>query len=244
MLAQKATQFKGVSMEHEKLALIIDGFTLTFVLDEEAGKKDEKAGLPRLSDLLVEIAQKCLAVICCRMSPKQKARVVALVKKSRSPGPITLSIGDGANDVPMIQTAHVGVGISGEEGLQAVRAADFAIAQFKFLVPLLLVHGRWDYKRIAKLVLYSFYKNMTFCLTLLWFSIFNGWSGQTLFDSWYISLYNVLFTGVPIIGLAIFDKDTSRDMVLKYPKLYMDGQKSAEVRAPSFLLNSWLTHIL
>jgi len=71
-----------------------------------------------------------------------------------------------------------GVGISGEEGLQAVRAADFAIAQFRFLERLLLVHGRLDYKRIAKLVLYSFYKNMTFSLTLFWFAMYAGWSGQ------------------------------------------------------------------
>jgi len=73
---------------------------------------------------------------------------------------------------------HTGVGISGEEGLQAVRAADFGIAQFRYLVRLLLVHGRWDYKRVAKLVLYSFYKNMTFSLTLLWFNIFAAFSGQ------------------------------------------------------------------
>ena len=78
------------------------------------------------------------------------------------PGVRTLSIGDGANDVAMIQEAHVGVGIRGEEGLQAVNASDFAIAQFRFLSVLLLKHGRFNYVRMCRVVRYMFYKNVRY----------------------------------------------------------------------------------
>ena len=119
----------------------------------------------------------CKAVICCRVSPLQKALVVKLVRNNVSEV-VTLAIGDGANDVSMIQAAHVGVGISGQEGLQAARAADFAIAQFRFLRKLLLVHGGWAYSRISKVIVYSFYKNVTLYLIQLWFAVNNGFSGQ------------------------------------------------------------------
>jgi phospholipid-transporting ATPase len=119
---------------------------------------------------------------------------------------ITLSIGDGANDVSMIQAAHIGVGISGQEGMQAVMASDFAIAQFRFLTDLLLVHGRWSYIRITKVVAYFFYKNLAFTLTQFWFTLYTGFSGQRFYDDWFQSLYNVLFTALPVIVVGIFDK--------------------------------------
>jgi len=105
-------------------------------------------------------------VVCCRVSPLQKALVVKLVKRHLKA--ILLAIGDGANDVSMIQAAHVGVGISGLEGMQAARSADVAISQFKYLKKLLLVHGAWSYQRLSKLILYSFYKNITLYMTQFW----------------------------------------------------------------------------
>jgi phospholipid-transporting ATPase len=175
---------------------------------------------------------KCKVVICCRVSPLQKALVVRLVKKGINA--TTLSIGDGANDVPMIQEAQVGVGISGKEGRQAVMAADYAIAQFRFLVPLLLVHGHWSYRRMAILLLYSFYKNIIFALVNFWFGIFSGFSAQTLFDSWAVSVYNIFFTGLPILMVAIFDKATSRQQILQYPKVYERGIKSMDFSRVDF----------
>jgi len=94
----------------------------------------------------------CEGVVCCRVSPKQKALVVKLVKDGVDA--MTLAIGDGANDVSMIQAADVGVGISGEEGLQAVNASDYSIAQFRFLKRLLLVHGHWSYARNGNMWVY------------------------------------------------------------------------------------------
>ena len=88
------------------------------------------------------------SVICCRVSPIQKAEVVQLVQEFKKS--ISLAIGDGANDVAMIQKADVGVGISGNEGLQAANSSDFAIAQFRFLARLLFVHGAWNYTRVWK----------------------------------------------------------------------------------------------
>lgn len=103
-----------------------------------------------------------------RVSPLQKALVVKLVKKNKKA--ILLAIGDGANDVSMIQAAHIGVGISGLEGLQAARSADIAISQFRFLKKLLLVHGTWSYQRLCKLILYSFYKNIVLYMIGFWVS--------------------------------------------------------------------------
>lgn len=144
------------SMAMETLALVIDGKSLTYALEKE------------LEQEFLELACMCKAVICCRVSPLQKALVVKLVKKNKKA--ILLAIGDGANDVSMIQAAHIGVGISGMEGLQAARSADVSIGQFRYLRKLLLVHGAWSYQRICKVILYSFYKNITLYMTQFWVS--------------------------------------------------------------------------
>lgn len=110
-----------------------------------------------------------LIVYRSRVSPLQKALVVKLVKRHKKA--LLLAIGDGANDVSMIQAAHVGVGISGLEGLQAARAADVSIGQFRFLRKLLLVHGSWSYHRISQVILFSFYKNIALNMTQFWVSL-------------------------------------------------------------------------
>ncbi|XP_055810180.1 phospholipid-transporting ATPase 3-like isoform X2 [Solanum dulcamara] len=192
-----------------KLALIIDGKVLMYALD------------PSLRVMLLNLSLNCSAVVCCRVSPLQKAQVTSLVRKGAQR--ITLSIGDGANDVSMIQAAHVGVGISGQEGMQAVMSSDFAIAQFRFLTDLLLVHGRWSYLRICKVVTYFFYKNLMFTLTQFWFTFRTGFSGQRFYDDWFQSLYNVIFTALPVIILGLFEKDVSASLSKKYPELYREG---------------------
>ncbi|PIA47079.1 hypothetical protein AQUCO_01400049v1 [Aquilegia coerulea] len=202
-------QHSLLTLSGPKLALIIDGKCLMYALD------------PALRRDLLELSLNCNSVVCCRVSPLQKAQVTSMVKKGARK--ITLSIGDGANDVSMIQAAHVGVGISGLEGMQAVMASDFAIAQFRFLSDLLLVHGRWSYLRICKVVTYFFYKNLTFTLTQFWFTFQTGFSGQRFYDDWFQSLYNVIFTALPVIIVGLFDKDVSAALSKKYPQLYMEG---------------------
>lgn len=134
-------------------ALIIDGDALKLVLRE-----------PLKSKFLL-LCKQCKSVICCRVSPSQKALVVRMVKQGLDV--MTLSIGDGANDVAMIQEAHVGVGIAGEEGRQAVMSSDYAIGQFRFLSRLMLVHGRWSYRRISEMIANFFYKVFPFRAKLI-----------------------------------------------------------------------------
>lgn len=196
------------------LGLVIQGGLLITVLEDDA-----------LSQEFLALACMCKSVICCRVSPLQKAQVVLLVKQHVAES-ITLAIGDGANDVSMIQSAHVGIGISGLEGQQAARASDYSIAQFKFLQRLLLVHGRWNCRRIARLILYSFYKNITLYLTQMWFCLFNAFTGTSLIDPWALALYNVWFTAFPIMFLAVLDKDILPQRILSidgFPELYEDG---------------------
>ncbi|KAI7866350.1 hypothetical protein BDF14DRAFT_1814290 [Spinellus fusiger] len=202
----------AASPTEEPLALIIEGKALTFALEKDIEKT------------LFDLATRCKAVICCRVSPLQKALVVKLVKKYSNC--ILLAIGDGANDVSMIQAAHVGVGISGVEGLQAARSADFAISQFRFLKKLLLVHGSWAYQRLSKMIFFYFYKNVALYLTQFWYAIFNGFSGQTLYESWTMSCFNVIFTFLPPMAIGVFDQFASARLLDKYPQMYMLGQRN------------------
>ncbi|XP_061371073.1 probable phospholipid-transporting ATPase 4 [Gastrolobium bilobum] len=197
---------------HAAFALIIDGKTLTYALEDDI--KHQFLGL----------AVDCASVICCRVSPKQKALVTRLVKEGT--GKTTLAIGDGANDVGMIQEADIGVGISGVEGMQAVMASDFAIAQFRFLERLLVVHGHWCYKRIAQMICYFFYKNIAFGLTIFYFEAFAGFSGQSVYDDWYMILFNVVLTSLPVISLGVFEQDVPSEVCLQFPALYQQGPKN------------------
>jgi magnesium-transporting ATPase (P-type) len=171
-------------------ALVVDTYALAAILKYE------------LQGLLVQICRKCKSVICARVSPKQKAKVVEMVKHA-DPTVQTVAIGDGANDVPMIQTAHVGIGIHGLEGQQAVNNSDYAIGQFRFLRDLLLVHGRWNYRRTSKVVSYIFYKNALLVLPQFFFGMFSMYSGQNFYFDGFYQLYNVIYTAFPIIALGV-----------------------------------------
>ncbi|XP_065866747.1 probable phospholipid-transporting ATPase 4 [Euphorbia lathyris] len=197
---------------HAAFALIIDGKTLSYALDDD------------MKFLFLALAVDCASVICCRVSPKQKALVTRLVKEGT--GRTTLAIGDGANDVGMIQEADIGVGISGVEGMQAVMASDFSISQFRFLERLLVVHGHWCYKRIAQMICYFFYKNIAFGLTLFYFEAFTAFSGQSIYDDWFMLLFNVVLTSLPVISLGVFEQDVSSEVCLQFPALYQQGPKN------------------
>ncbi|XP_051786040.1 LOW QUALITY PROTEIN: phospholipid-transporting ATPase ID-like [Erpetoichthys calabaricus] len=190
--------------------LLINGHSLAFALE------------PSLELEFLKTACMCKTVICCRVTPLQKAQVVQLVKKYKKA--ITLAIGDGANDVSMIKTAHIGVGISGQEGMQAVLSSDFSFAQFRYLQRLLLVHGRWSYIRMCKFLSYFFYKNFTFTLVHFWYAFFCGFSAQTVYDEWFITFYNLVYTSLPVLGMSLFDQDINDHWSMEYPELYGPGQ--------------------
>lgn len=152
----------------------------------------------------------------------RQASVVRMVKDNLKMQ--TLAIGDGANDVNMIQTADIGIGISGQEGMQAVMASDFAIARFKFLKRLLLVHGQWCYDRLANVALHLFYKDAIFILLLFWYQLFNGFSGSSMMDQLYRMLFNLTMTSLPPIIIGLFDRNISAATLMANPVLYRDGQ--------------------
>jgi len=203
------------------IGMVIDGRSLTMALTEE------------LAGSFLAFGTECAAVICCRVSPLQKALVTTLVKDS---GRITLAIGDGANDVGMIQAAHIGVGISGQEGMQAVMAADFSFAQFRYLERLILLHGRYNYKRIARMVTYFFYKNIAFGLTIFIYNMHTNASGQVVYNDWLMSSFNIFFTNFPVLVLGILDQDVRPSSSLKYPALYKETQSNSQFTAKRRLI--------
>uniref|UniRef100_H3C900 Phospholipid-transporting ATPase n=1 Tax=Tetraodon nigroviridis TaxID=99883 RepID=H3C900_TETNG len=193
-----------------EFALVVNGHSLAHALERDMEME------------FVSTACACKAVICCRVTPLQKAQVVELIKKHKKA--VTLAIGDGANDVSMIKSAHIGVGISGQEGIQAVLASDYSFSQFRFLQRLLLVHGRWSYLRMCRFLCYFFYKNFAFTMVHFWFGFFCGFSAQTVYDQFFITLYNIVYTSLPVLAMGIFDQDVSDQKSLEYPKLYEPGQ--------------------
>ncbi|KAI1427418.1 hypothetical protein F5Y12DRAFT_171568 [Xylaria sp. FL1777] len=210
-LAQARQTHEPPSPTH---ALVVDGFTLKWVLDE------------RLKQKFLILCKQCASVLCCRVSPAQKAAVVSMVKNSLDV--MTLSIGDGANDVAMIQEADVGVGIAGVEGRQAVMSADYAIGQFRFLQRLVLVHGRWSYRRMAEAIANFFYKNMIWTFTIFWFQIWCNYDITYLFEYTYIILFNLIFTSLPPIVIGVLDQDVSDSVSLAVPQLYRRGIERME----------------
>ncbi|XP_044255059.1 phospholipid-transporting ATPase VD isoform X2 [Tribolium madens] len=206
-------------------ALVIDGKTLTFILDRRSN----------LTKPFLKLTTQCSSVLCCRATPLQKAYIVRVVKEELKMR--TLAIGDGANDVSMIQTADVGIGISGQEGMQAVMAADFALSRFKFLERLLLVHGHWSYDRLSRMVLYFFYKNAAFVFLCFWYQLFCGFSGAVMIDQMYLMLYNLLFTSLPPLAIGVYDQDAPEELLRDRPYLYRQGRLGKVYRSYSF----WLT---
>ncbi|XP_053559967.1 phospholipid-transporting ATPase VD [Bombina bombina] len=207
----------------QHFGLVIDGKTLEFAMHESLQSK------------FISLTGRCRAVICCRATPLQKSKVVKLVRNNQQI--MTLAIGDGANDVSMIQVADIGVGISGQEGMQAVMSSDFAVSHFKHLRKLLLVHGHWCYTRLANMILYFFYKNVMFVNLLFWYQFFCGFSGTAMMDFWMLILFNLVFTSVPPIIYGILDKDVSAETLTDLPELYKSGQISQEYRSSNF----WVT---
>uniref|UniRef100_UPI00398F7F6F phospholipid-transporting ATPase IF n=1 Tax=Pristiophorus japonicus TaxID=55135 RepID=UPI00398F7F6F len=201
--------------------LVVDGASLSIALREH-------------EELFMKISKNCNAVLCCRMAPLQKAKVVRLLKTSPDK-PITLAIGDGANDVSMILEANIGIGIMGKEGRQAVRNSDYAIARFRFLAKLLFVHGHFYYIRISHLVQYFFYKNVCFITPQFLYQFFCLFSQQTLYDGAYLTLYNISFTSLPILMYSLFEQDVHPRILQCKPALYKEISRNEVLSLKKFL---------
>lgn len=187
-------------------ALIISGNSMSILLKSN------------YAEFFTTLSMNCESVICFRMIPIQKAQIVKYIQNRTNK--VTLAIGDGANDVAMIQSASVGIGISGVEGLQAVYAADYSISVFKHLRRLLLVHGTWNYDRVCKIIFYIYYKNLPIGLIVFYFSFISGWSGSSIFDDWAFTLYNVAFTDGATLVIGIFEKYYPEKILNSDPTIY------------------------
>ncbi|XP_035758374.1 probable phospholipid-transporting ATPase VB [Egretta garzetta] len=214
--------FSASEAPSPEFGLVIDGRTLNVIFQ---GGLEEK---------FLALTKHCRSVLCCRSTPLQKSMVVKLVRRQLKV--MTLSIGDGANDVSMIQAADVGIGISGQEGMQAVMASDFAISRFKHLKKLLLVHGHWCYARLAKMVIYFFYKNVSYVSLLFWYQFFCGFSGSTMIDYWQMIFFNLFFTSMPPLLFGVLDRDVSAETLLGLPELYKNGQNSEIYKLSTFIV--------
>ncbi|KAG2382442.1 hypothetical protein C9374_005644 [Naegleria lovaniensis] len=186
-------------------ALIIDSKSLDLVL-----QKYEKPFLR-----LVGIVR---SAVCCRLKPLQKSTIVKLIEKHLSM--TALAIGDGVNDVAMIQAASIGVGIKGKEGSQASRAADYALPRFKNLVRLLAVHGRNCCVRNADFLHFSLYKNFMIIMPQFYFIFYSAYSGTLIFDSWEQFIYMALFCFFQPITSGSCEYDLPEEVILQHPEIY------------------------
>jgi len=184
----------------------------------------------------LEIFKGCASIVTYRSTPRQKALVVNLVKHDLKK--TCLAIGDGANDVSMIQEAHVGVGILGKEGSHAAMSSDYVIHRFGHLRRLLFIHGRYSLYRTAKIVMYSFYKNFVFVMPVVYYSFFDGYSGQVMCSSYFMSVYNLFFTSLPPLCFGVFDRDVPVEILEKTPEAYDSFKKENRYNFPE--LFRWL----
>ncbi|CAJ1353705.1 unnamed protein product [Effrenium voratum] len=190
------TDILNAALEAENPALTIAGSRLAEAME-----------CPESRAQLFRVGQRCRSVVCCRVSPKQKADVVDLVKTMDNSA-VTLSIGDGANDVSMIVAAHVGVGLSGKEGAQAAYAADFALPEFRLLRRSVFGHGREAYRRNAVICIYSFYKNQVNVLITILAAAGNAFSGANVVNPWLMQCFNIVHCHTPIIIYGMYDRSS------------------------------------
>ncbi|CAK9102793.1 Phospholipid-transporting ATPase IB (ATPase class I type 8A member 2) (P4-ATPase flippase complex alpha subunit ATP8A2), partial [Durusdinium trenchii] len=219
--------YSDVSDQEEEVvrsrALMVTGKMVSLIWESDGADDSLKKKFQRIST-------SCAVLIACRVSPLQKAELVSFIRENVTPTPVTLAVGDGANDVPMIQTAQVGVGIAGREGRQAVNNSDFAIGQFRFLERLLLLHGRWNYRRACMFTLFTFWRNMVQVLMIVFYTFISGYSGTSLFEDWIRLTFNGVCT-MPILPPGCMDQDFREQIILKNPKQYQVGPNSEDLNS-------------
>lgn len=204
-------QLEAVKIEcfkdDSRVVLVIDGQSLNLILRS-----------PDRAAVFFQVGARCRSAVCCRMTPLQKADIVKLFQENTRG--VALAIGDGANDVTMIQESKIGVGIMGLEGSQAELASDFAIPKFRHLKRLLCVHGRNALYRESQCILYSVYKNIVLTCTLATYCYYTAYTGVAMMDSWTLAMWNVFFVSIPPLLLGVFDKDVDDELAETHPQLY------------------------
>ncbi|XP_043334713.1 probable phospholipid-transporting ATPase IIA isoform X2 [Cervus elaphus] len=181
----------------------------------------------------MELACQCPAVVCCRCAPTQKAQIVRLLQERT--GRLTCAVGDGGNDVSMIQESDCGVGVEGKEGKQASLAADFSITQFRHLGRLLMVHGRNSYKRSAALSQFVIHRSLCISTMQAVFSSVFYFASVPLYQGFLIIGYSTVYTMFPVFSLVL-DKDVESEVAMLYPELYKDLLKGRPLSYKTFLI--------
>ena len=185
-------------------------------------------------NLFFEVASKLSGVMCCRCSPTQKTIIARKLKEII--GVKIAAIGDGGNDVGMIQEADIGIGIAGKEGKQASLAADYALSQFSNISRLLFWHGRLSYMRTATLSQFIVHRGLIVSIIQMIFSLAFYSSAVPIFNSWLQLGYTTYYTFLPVFSL-VYDKDVeNEESVLKYPNLYLNLQKGRLLSAKTALI--------
>ena len=243
-------------------ALVQDGFTLLYM--QGTNKDDAKASLDEtlkewrrlhadakpqpfalaIDGLCMEICLKyfrqefidlfihCRTIVSYRSTPRQKALCVAMAKIDLNAS--VLAIGDGANDVSMIQEAKVGVGILGKEGAHAAMSSDYVIHRFYHLIFLIFIQGRYNFYRTAKVCYFSFYKNMLYSVPQIFYSYYALNTGQTLYVAIFQSTFNLLYTSLPPLVAGWYEKDLPDDLVLAHPETYQAFKRETILDFPHF----------
>ncbi|RIA93847.1 hypothetical protein C1645_761428 [Glomus cerebriforme] len=230
-IIHQISKLEGVEAAHEELTnlqtkgdfcLIIDGESLQIYMDHYQYE-------------FIELAVELPVVVACRCSPTQKADITRLIKKYSKKR--VCCIGDGGNDVSMIQAADVGVGIVGKEGKQASLAADFSVTQFSFLTKLLLWHGRNSYKRSAKLAQFVIHRGLIISVIQAVFSAIFYFAPIALYQGILIVGYSTVYTMAPVFSLVL-DKDVRESIALQFPELYKELTKGRSLSLKTFF--QWL----
>ena len=221
--------FLQKNQEFLKFGILVDEKALFTITNNE-----------EIANIFLDVAKDAVAVICCRVSPLQKSQVVKLMK-NYDKKKITLAIGDGGNDVSMIMEAHIGIGIYGEEGLRAAQSSDYAIGEFQVLRRLLFFHGYLNLMRNSIMVIYFFYKNFVFTIIHFFYGFLNDFSGQTIIEDWFITLFNLVFTSIPLAARGILDISVRPDdgiiVEILMPYLYKEQREKPHFNIKNFLLN-------
>ena len=224
-LQKKLREAKEDASLGSSFGLVIEGGALRYALREDNVRA------------FLELCDACSGgVVCCRVSPIQKAAVAEAMKKMSKK--VVLGVGDGANDVGLIQSAHVGIGISGREGRAAVMASDFSVGNFASLARLLLVHGRFSAKRNKEVVFFAFYKNFCYAMCNCWFGLSAAFSSTALFPTAAIATFNVLWTSLPTTFHAVLDQDVTIKSALRYPRLYLETASRDCASGKTFLVEA------
>eukprot|EP01053_Blabericola_migrator_P012304 Blabericola_migrator_1__12303@NODE_76_length_15181_cov_143_848948_g68_i0_p1_GENE_NODE_76_length_15181_cov_143_848948_g68_i0NODE_76_length_15181_cov_143_848948_g68_i0_p1_ORF_typecomplete_len1255_score242_95PhoLip_ATPase_C/PF16212_5/1_4e03PhoLip_ATPase_C/PF16212_5/5_4e54Hydrolase/PF00702_26/4_8e37E1E2_ATPase/PF00122_20/1_4e23E1E2_ATPase/PF00122_20/8e03E1E2_ATPase/PF00122_20/1_3e04Cation_ATPase/PF13246_6/1_9e15Cation_ATPase/PF13246_6/1_7e02PhoLip_ATPase_N/PF16209_5/5_5e15PhoLip_ATPase_N/PF16209_5/6 len=217
----------GIDQDHRwtsgelPLVLCVDGQCLDKILPDIY-----------LSRLLVDVSSKCRGVLCCRCSPTQKSQIVKLVKTC-NPSLRLAAVGDGGNDVPMIQTADCGIGIVGLEGKQASLASDFSITEFKHLKRLLLWHGRLAHQRSANLSGFVIHRGLVISAIQVIFSSIFYFTPLALFQGWLQVGYATYYTMMPVFSLVL-DVDLPENVAFLFPELYKSQKVEGGLSDKSF----------